>query len=72
MLQTQLPCLALEYLLFEFKNELSRAPPAALSLIDTLVIQQHPLKGFSGGGLFRANILGHFLHQDVVTRIGIR
>lgn len=60
------------YLLFEFKNELSRATPAALSLIDTLVIQQHPLQGLGVGGLLGAGVLGHFLHQDVVTWIGVR
>ena len=61
----------LSYLLFEFKNELSRSSPAALSLVHTLVVQQHPLQGLGGGGLLGAGVLGHFLHQDVVTRVGI-
>lgn len=59
------------YLLFEFKYELPRAPPAALSLIHTLVVQQHPLQRLGRGGLFRAGVLGHLLHQDVVARVGV-
>lgn len=59
------------YLLFQFQNELPRAPPAALGLVDAFVIQQHPLRRLGGGGLLRAHIFGHFLHQDVVAWIGV-
>lgn len=59
------------YLLFEFKNELPGASPAALSLKHTLLVQQHPLQGLGRGGLLSADLLGHFLHQDVVARIGV-
>lgn len=59
--------------LFEFQDELPGSPPAALSLVDALVVQEHALQGLGGGRrLLGAGVLGHFLHQDVVARVGMR
>lgn len=59
------------YLLFEFKNELPRSSPAALSLKDALLVEQHPLQGLRRRRLLGAAVLGHLLHQDVVARVGV-
>lgn len=59
------------HLLFEFKNELPRSSPAALSLKDALLVEQHPLQGLRRRRLLGAAVLGHLLHQDVVARVGV-
>lgn len=59
------------YLLFELKNELPRSSPAALSLKDTLLVQQHPLQGLRRRRLLGRAVLGHLLHQDIVTGVGV-
>lgn len=50
------------YLLFELEDELPGALPAALSLEHTLVVLQHTLACFSGGGFLTARVFGKLLH----------
>ena len=59
------------YLLFEFEDEASGSSPATLRLEDALVVQEDALQRLGGRGLLRARVLGHLLHQDVVTRVGL-
>lgn len=59
------------YLLLQFKNELPRSSPAALSLKDALLVKQHPLQGLRCRRLLGGDVLCHLLHQDVVARVGV-